>query len=683
MKKTLWIALLALFLFGCSNREIHNGTEVASSDPVTSAAPSSVEDTADPEIDPATASPPRDKNGYIMITDRDTFELLRKYPDDRFHVAADIDFEGAEFEPVEGFSGTLNGVYGGVYNHTVSNVKIKVPEGASDAGFFTQLDGIVEHLNFRNVTMELPDGFSGNAGLLAGSARETVKDVQILSSELTGRVAGVRAGILAGKAKDLYSCFVSGAVRLELSGRDARIGTAAGFAENMDNVESEADLTLTGATEGLMAGGLAGELIKGAKVIYGGRVSVNVNDASPLIGGVVGKTEKIEIAYSSAKALEIVVNGGRMERPFTGNGENGVIRSAYRRDVSNLDETTLSEQEYELRKIVVDYMIREITIPWQPQHVMDYSDKHSPSGHAQHYEAYEWYFGLPYTHKCGSLERFQEYLVDGKMKDSVPRNGWDDYLGNDCADAVYWAWARISPSITYTVTKDMIVQNGTIQVGDYELVNHENTEDTCRENGIEVISEAYACLRMGDAVLCGPGHIRMVAEAPTVIRNADGTIDPDASYVLCHEQGSLSGQQERHTTCNYRRAITFAALFKGDYIPITIPEFSAGAAGEWIAAVDDPLEGTFDGVFYGHVTSNYRIDSVATVITKRDTGETVIDYRYYPNRGQHISEMNLVSFRYSARIPSLPAGDYHYVLYLRTGAGERVLEEYDFTKEEK
>ena len=716
----LIIVLILYFVSGCARgqgSDTPGGTDVS--------LPESTEETASL---PADAEPERDKNGYIMITRAEDFELLRQYPEENFHVTEDIDFQGAEFEPIDGFQGTVSGLYGGVFNHTISNVKIKVKEGAEYAGFFSVLAGYVEKLNFENVTLELPDGFSGMAGILAGvvdsapyySGREhdpseialadlesiesitsMVNDIQILSSSISGRVSAPLVGLLCGCTAAAESCFVSGSISLEINGTGAFIGTVAGYAGRLDDVESDADLSLTGTADDLKAGGIAGELLYATKVIYGGHCSVELSGESSLIGGIAGilglseevkndpdnglagtayasKEKLILTAYSSAKKLEIVVNGETLDQPFTGNGADDKIRAAFRRDISNLDETTLSEKERKLRETVVDYMIREVTIPWQPQKDMDFSDAHE--NHTQHYEAGEWYFGLPYTHKCGSLERSMQYLDDGVMKEAVPKTGWDGYLGNDCADAVYWAWARISPSITYTLTHDMIVQNGTLQVGEYELVNHEATADTCKANGITVMSEAYACLKMGDAVLYGPGHVRMVAEAPTVIRKADGSIDPDASYVLCHEQGSISGLSVRHTTCKYRYAYTFTNLFQKNYIPITIPEFAAGEAGEWIASVEEPNAGTYEGVFHGLVTSNYRIDAVRTVITNRETSETAIDYRYYPNNGKHISEFNLASFRGIAKVKALKDGDYHYVLYLMTGAGEKILEEYDFTK---
>ena len=597
-------------------------------------------------------------------------------------------------------------MFGGVYNHTVKNVKIRVKEGAETVGFFSTLLGTVENLNFENVTLELPDGFTGAAGILAGMeawpsmnsvqadlSSVKIRNVQIRSSVITGKAAGAAVGLLAGDLSGAAECFVSGAVSLELSESNFSnyIGTAAGSAAAFANVESEADLTLTGSGEGLLTGGLAGALSTGTKVIYGGHIRIDVDGTPEAVGEVIGwfpemwggenppETPLIDTVYSSAKSAKILVNGEAVDRPFTGNDADHLIRHAYRRDLSNLDETTLSEEERKLRETVLDYMIREITIPWQPQHDMDFTDT-SGSKREQHYKAYEWYFGLPYTHKCGSLERFCQYLEGNKMKQSVPRIGWDAYLGNDCADAIYWAWARVSPSITYQLTKDMIVQNGTVQVGEYELVNHEATKDTCAANGIEVMSEAYACLKGGDAILYAPGHVRMAAEAPTVIRREDGTIDPDASYLLCHDQGNVSKQAERHTTCNYRKAYSFTNLFEGNYIPITIPEFAEGKAGEWIYSIDDPLAGTYDGVFYGHLKTNYRIDSVRTVITKKADNEQAIDYVYYPNKGGHIVEMDLVSFRYSAKIHDLAPGDYHYVLYLSTGAGTAVVEEYDFTK---
>ena len=714
LKRGILLLFTAAFLWAASGCDGAGGNSETAEwkDASDKSAPAAADDSAsgeraETEPDPATAEPGRDKFGYIMISSPESFELLRKYPNDRFHVVEDVDFRGAEVEPIECFSGELTGTFGGEFNHTISNVKIRVKEGETAAGLFATLLGTVKNLNLENVTMELPDGFSGRAGILAGaelyaspdSGQEgfgdaKVRNVRILNASVTGKAEGADIGLLAGILNEAADCFVSGSVSLELTESDASsfIGTAAGKASWLSNVESEADLTLTGCGTDLSAGGIAGGLSGGTKVIYGGHLTIDVDGAPSALGTVIGlfpaarasgeslEPPLIETVYNSAKSVKMLVDGEAVDRPFTGNDADHLIRHAYRRDLSNLDETTLPEAERKLRETVTEYMIREITVPWQPQQNMDYSDN-CASRHVQHYEKYEWYFGLPYTHYCGSLERFQQYLEGGKLQQSVPRTGWETYLGNDCADAVYWAWARVSPSITYTLTENMIVQNGTVQVGDYQLVDHEETKATCEANGIEVMAEAYACLRAGDAVLYGPGHVRMAAEAPTVIRNEDGSIDPVASYLLCHEQGNLAELQARHTTCNYRRAYTFAQLFVNHYIPITIPEFAAGEAGEWTASVDDPLSGTYDGVFYGRVTSNYRIDSVRTVITDRKTGETVIDYAYFPNSGKHVNEMDLSAFRFSAGVRKLAAGDYHYVLYLSTGAGVRVLEEYDFTKQ--
>ena len=129
LKRGILLLFTAAFLWAASGCDgAGENSETAEwKDASDKSAPAAADDSAsgeraETEPDPATAEPGRDKFGYILISSPESFELLRKYPNDRFHVVEDVDFRGAEVEPIECFSGELTGTFGGEFNHTISNV---------------------------------------------------------------------------------------------------------------------------------------------------------------------------------------------------------------------------------------------------------------------------------------------------------------------------------------------------------------------------------------------------------------------------------------------------------------------------------------------------------------------------------------------------------------------------------
>ena len=703
LKRRSYFALSVLFLgsvllSGCVLRP---GTEEPDPESASFESGSALSDSEPESSSEEDLRPKRDAKGAIVLSSANDLRFLREYPEETFRLAADIDLNGAEWTPIPEFSGVFTGVRGGIFHYKIANFTI-VPEAAdSDVGFFGNLDrGFVQSVDFENVSLALPAGFSGSAGIVAGSAGAPVEsvftrinDVTLRNVSISGTVSGGSCGLIAGSAGSISNCFVTGALTLSLSGQNNRIGTAAGECDALTDVESSADLSLTG-TGNTYAGGLAGVVNCGKSLIYGGSMTVSLAGSDSLIGGVAGVLSgDLSAVYSSAKSLSVTLNGTGETRPFTGNGADALVRDGFLRDVSNLDPSRMSEPEREMREKAVRSMEEQVTMPWMPVRDMDYSDN-CASGHIQHYQAYEWYFGLPYTHYCGSIERMRRYMNDdGTLASKVPRTGWERYLGNDCADALYWAWATVSPSITYTLTENMILQNGTVRVGEYEETSHVSTADIVSANGDKTMYEAYAELKPGDALLYGPGHVRMAAEFPTVVRWTDGTINPDASYVVCHEQGLLSSLNETHTTCGYRTVYTFRTLFKANYIPVTIPEFASGEPGKIETSVryEKAAAGSFESVFTETVESNYRINYVRIVVqtagedsAEVDAGQAgaaeVINYCYFPCDGEHVSGLSLSNFRTQTGVGTLPAGTYRYTLSIGIGPGEFTISSFEFTK---
>ena len=253
-------------------------------------------------------------------------------------------------------------------------------------------------------------------------------------------------------------------------------------------------------------------------------------------------------------------------------------------------------------------------------------------------------------------------------------------VGNDCADAIYWAWSQMSARIQYVQTHSSICVNGIIPVGNYQLANHEATKDTCTINSPQVMYEAYACLQPGDAVLYAPGHIRMAAEAAYVYRNPDGTINPVKSYVITHEQGAgCDLLPQRHSTCLVNGKYTFASLLQNYYIPITIEAFGEVKSDE-IQVSTSNTDLTKTGVAAGVISSNYRINYVTVEIIDA-SGKVLLDAFGSPNvNDTHITTFDLSEFKPQVEALALAAGKtYTYKVTLCVASQEVPVQSFQFT----
>ncbi len=274
-----------------------------------------------------------------------------------------------------------------------------------------------------------------------------------------------------------------------------------------------------------------------------------------------------------------------------------------------------SAAEAALRQEVLDYMYEVCTIAWTPK--VDIIHQCDHASHYQHYKAGVTYYGLPYTHLAGSLEKFKAYMnEDGTMDESHETiRMW----GNDCADAVYWAWSQVSSDVTFTLTKNMICANGTLPVGGYQVTSTSRTDTIWKDNGDETMFRALAQLKPADAIVAvvpnQVGHVRMIAADPIVVYNADGTINPAESFLIIHEQGAGCDKLDTlFTTCKVNAKISFNSMRNWSYVPITISAFAEGKADPVKVTIDN-YDTTKTGIGKGTIRSEHRIFGVKLQIT--------------------------------------------------------------------
>ena len=146
---------------------------------------------------------------------------------------------------------------------------------------------------------------------------------------------------------------------------------------------------------------------------------------------------------------------------------------------------------------------------------------------------------------------------------------------------------------------------------------------------------AYTQLQKGDGILqirsTGAGHTVMIVTNNPVFLE-DGTIDGEKSYVTVLEQTSTL---EKDATPYYHEGIgkdvypceimdkewTYNTLFEKGYLPITCKELIDPSPLPEAAITDYTDAPTYENMFSGIISANYRFSSVTVTISQK--GKTV------------------------------------------------------------
>lgn len=207
------------------------------------------------------------------------------------------------------------------------------------------------------------------------------------------------------------------------------------------------------------------------------------------------------------------------------------------------------------------------------------------------------------THQlsCGYQEKYagSQTMIVGETVESADHAGWSRYLGNDCSQAIAWAWREVVSSDVanggtvianvrhMAPTTDYQKRFGVLPVGGL-VPSAYSAQASCQmldAVGKDGFYNAYAQVSRGDAIIdAKSGHSRMVAYDPICIRKYNGSIDETNSYLITHEQGGTP--KNEYTSCNWDRVLGFKDLVdlntshKSDgtggcyhYYPTTIPAF--------------------------------------------------------------------------------------------------------------
>ena len=317
----------------------------------------------------------------------------------------------------------------------------------------------------------------------------------------------------------------------------------------------------------------------------------------------------------------------------------------------------LTEEEkailQERRDIVEGYMRESLSVLWKTDKNIIYGLSSSRDGGLKLYLIEgRIYQGVPYAYAVGTQDSFLEYAgepdengvytISGLEDTAINYESYGARVGNDCSGVLTNAWSLIGTSFDSSRSCEMTEAHGVIPVGEYTFNptidentgNITNTGVCTAQNGPLVMYNAYAQLQKGDAVFyvedSGSNHSRMIVDV-NIVYTGD-MIDGKKSTVTVLEQSRRNqNQQKRYEHPELGEVFligcidevyTFAELYSGTYLPVTVKELVDPSPVEETWVKDSLQAPAMDNIFTGNITSNRYIDCV-TVTIADENGNTV------------------------------------------------------------
>lgn len=314
------------------------------------------------------------------------------------------------------------------------------------------------------------------------------------------------------------------------------------------------------------------------------------------------------------------------------------------------------------------------------------------------------YYGPLYQRReIKTREALEALIKDGKLTGGF---AGDIVPGMDCGTYVYNAQSRVSRTAAWTSNRGLRDSKAFL-LGDIKTkdANPKYTDvDVVAANDANTMYEAYAQAKAGDGLnrifVSGSSvHMRLVYEDAVVVRNADGTIDPQKSYLSCIEQTSgmtwyiqfpdgtvqtmeskdykvvlntinaKPGSKLLFMTHTPKRTYTFAKLLSDGYIPYSLTEYKdqkvENAAPDFVMLNLDGKSPA--GGVELVLSSNYRLINFATKLEDLEHGTVLYEnLEYDSGRGfayysfPNCTKLNQV-------LQGLPVGSYRLTLSTTTG----------------
>lgn len=546
-------------------------------------------------------------DGVYKIWNAEGVQNMANHPDGTFELLCNIDMGGATVKPIgtkdQPFTGTIKGL-----NCTISNFTVEAGN----------------------------DGYLGFIGVNNGQIYDITLDNMTLVPNETTKFMG---GLAGASSTDISRCTIRGTLEVTAAANNAFCGSFVG-ATTSGIINSVADVDIHYTADGAATvGGLAGS-IENSKVefteSYGDLVITGTNKQAGLFFGSAKAVTMQTVAFLGEKNT---LGDKLLDASFGAEEEVTYSDRLIRDNTPN----PLPENVQKLRDTVEQRMRAMGTVEWSTSENL-YHD--CVCQLAVCYGAYtpgKLHRGIPYNHKGGSLARFMycmedigndHYIAADWTYNIQSYDGFDLYIGNDCSGAVQNAWWSVSNSTDILSCQYMQTSwnRGTIAVGDWPsditVADGQKSEEViCEVAGTEVMYDAYALMRKGDAIMHvgkDGNHTRLVASDAVIVRDENGKINGNYSYVLCHEQGAPAVLDPYFCSWRIDFQYTFANLYMSGYLPYTMEELQTGEMETPECTITGNADG-FQGLFTGTVKSNYHLECVSVKVTD-SKGETAFEH---------------------------------------------------------
>ena len=347
----------------------------------------------------------------------------------------------------------------------------------------------------------------------------------------------------------------------------------------------------------------------------------------------------------------------------------------------------------QLRQLCVDFFRYSKTAVWKPSISISYI--RNASGSSDSMIGGQRYGGLPYVgNASGNIYRLMDYIDESTgvadLSDFLGGTNFTSteqlrYFGNQCANGAHVGWGRVINSVKQHHTAAMTSANGYIPLGSYTYnqsswTASNRTTAVCEKNGEQVMFASYALLQPADGLVyyTTAGHVIMASTEASVVRNADGTIDGDRSYVLVVHQAQswLNAEDNGGGAYKFKSGVdermSFRKLFDESYVPFTFGEFTGAEKVEATSCSfshsGDTI--TLSQLFSAKVTSNYSITDAYAVFTD-SAGKEI--YRHAVRNKDSFGK-TLTMAKSGARVDSwgtLPSGACSVTVEAQLATGER------------
>lgn len=377
-------------------------------------------------------------------------------------------------------------------------------------------------------------------------------------------------------------------------------------------------------------------------------------------------------------------------------------------DFQNLPVANEDMTAEELRDLCVAAFKANLTFQWTPNQSISYTytlldksrDIHLPTGNA--------YAGLCYctgirNATFGTLYKVLSFydVETGVLDIEAMGENALGIISSACAYGAQNGWNRVSNSHKLLGMESYnMYDSGIIPVGDYtydaymygyDFASRDATTKIIEANGQDLMYECLAQMLHGDGLYSSPGwHVMMCSIDPVVVRDAQGKVDPENSYLHVCEQ-ETSGTVSDAYNVKQSNGIDLRPLGKVDnkytlkqllekgYIPFTIKEFIGEDPVEpgeaWLGNQTTPIENgqdfTITQLFGKALFTNYALCNLELTVKDPD-GKELFSYDPMIVTSPKTYEVKLSEISDTARLAPYANGKNTIHIYARLANGELV-----------